>query len=233
MQQAVLSALASPVRRSILWSIWNSELSASDIAAAVGLGSSTVSQHLAILRNAELIELRREGTYRFYRTRQTALRDVQRLLGDDPARWLPLDRPTPSVHKRVARVIELSVAVGCDQSTAFRAFTKPEIGSRWLGSTVEGRDGRFDFNIESRLDVRGHFDVVVAPSLIALSWAFGPDVPLPSTDLRAYIWFTPYREHCSVLVQQMAHDEQQHTKLARMWSVVLDRFRTYANASLA
>ena len=56
--QKVLAALTSPVRREILGLIWDRELSAGEIADAFPVTKPTISQHLAVLREAGLAEHR-------------------------------------------------------------------------------------------------------------------------------------------------------------------------------
>jgi DNA-binding transcriptional ArsR family regulator len=61
-------ALAEPRRREILRMIWSGEMPASHIAARFeDITRSAVSQHLGVLREAELILERRDGTRRLYR----------------------------------------------------------------------------------------------------------------------------------------------------------------------
>jgi DNA-binding transcriptional ArsR family regulator len=63
-----LKALAEPRRREILRLIWSEELPASQIASRFeDITRSAVSQHLGVLRGAELITERRDGTRRLYR----------------------------------------------------------------------------------------------------------------------------------------------------------------------
>jgi DNA-binding transcriptional ArsR family regulator len=62
-----ITVIAAPRRREILRLIWDQELSAGDIAAALPVTFGAVSQHLAVLRDAGIVDVRREGTYRYYR----------------------------------------------------------------------------------------------------------------------------------------------------------------------
>lgn len=68
-----LQVIAAPRRQQILRLIWDRELTAGEIAAAFDVSWSAISQHLTILRAAGLLDERREGTSRIYRTNQTAL----------------------------------------------------------------------------------------------------------------------------------------------------------------
>lgn len=78
--QPVLSALQSPVRREILWMVWDAEVAAGDLAAAFDLTAGTVSTHLAALRRAGLVTVRVDGNFRRYRANREAVRGVLPLI---------------------------------------------------------------------------------------------------------------------------------------------------------
>ena len=65
--------VAEPRRRRILGLIWDRELPAAEIAAEFDVTFGAVSQHLAVLRNAEFVTVRKEGNKRFYRADQDRL----------------------------------------------------------------------------------------------------------------------------------------------------------------
>ena len=65
-----IAVIAAPRRREILRLIWDRELSAGDIAAALPVTFGAVSQHLSVLRDAGVVDVRHEGTYRYYRANQ-------------------------------------------------------------------------------------------------------------------------------------------------------------------
>lgn len=67
--EAAIRALAEPNRRRILELVADRELSAGEIAASFPVTRPAVSQHLSVLREAGLLEERREGTKRLYRAR--------------------------------------------------------------------------------------------------------------------------------------------------------------------
>jgi DNA-binding transcriptional ArsR family regulator len=78
--EASIRALAEPRRRRILELVRDEELTAGDIASAFEISRPAVSQHLAVLRDAGLLELRREGTKRLYRARAEGLADVREFI---------------------------------------------------------------------------------------------------------------------------------------------------------
>ncbi|MGH2538938.1 MAG: ArsR/SmtB family transcription factor [Actinomycetota bacterium] len=71
--QAVLDAISNARRREILRLVWESELSAGDIARKFDVTWPAISQNIAILRKAGLVTERREANRRFYRADQEAL----------------------------------------------------------------------------------------------------------------------------------------------------------------
>jgi DNA-binding transcriptional ArsR family regulator len=74
-------ALAEPRRREILRLVWAEELPAARIAAQFAdVTRSAVSQHLSVLREAELVLERRDGTRRLYRANHAELANVRQFL---------------------------------------------------------------------------------------------------------------------------------------------------------
>lgn len=75
-----ITAIAAPRRREILRLIWDRELSAGDIAAALPVTFGAVSQHLTLLRVAGIVDVRHEGTYRYYRANQERIGPLKAVL---------------------------------------------------------------------------------------------------------------------------------------------------------
>jgi DNA-binding transcriptional ArsR family regulator len=63
----IAKALAHPSRLMMLDLLGKTEMTVTEITKAVGADQSTVSKHLAILKDAGLIAARKEGTTSFYR----------------------------------------------------------------------------------------------------------------------------------------------------------------------
>jgi DNA-binding transcriptional ArsR family regulator len=68
-----LAVLAAPRRRQILGLIWDRERSAGDIARRLPVTFGAVSQHLRVLREAGMVEMRRGGRQRIYQARKDGL----------------------------------------------------------------------------------------------------------------------------------------------------------------
>lgn len=79
---ATLRALAEPQRRRILALVRDQERPAGEIADHFDITPQAISQHLRILKDAGLLNERREGTRRLYALRPEAIDDVRAFLDD-------------------------------------------------------------------------------------------------------------------------------------------------------
>jgi DNA-binding transcriptional ArsR family regulator len=61
-----LAALADPIRRRIVEMLAQRELSAGEIAARFEVSASAISQHLKVLRAAQLVRVRTDAQRRIY-----------------------------------------------------------------------------------------------------------------------------------------------------------------------
>jgi DNA-binding transcriptional ArsR family regulator len=78
--EAALKAIAAPRRREILSLVRDGELSAGEIAAHFDVSRPAVSQHLTVLKEAGLVNERRNGTRRLYRARPEGLAELREFL---------------------------------------------------------------------------------------------------------------------------------------------------------
>jgi DNA-binding transcriptional ArsR family regulator len=78
--EAALKAIAEPSRRRILTLVREGELSAGEIATRFDVTRQAVSQHLGVLKEAGLVDERRNGTRRLYRARPEGLTEVRAFL---------------------------------------------------------------------------------------------------------------------------------------------------------
>ncbi len=72
----VFQALAHPTRVAIVEFLQQGELSVSQLCAKVGVEQANASQHLAILRNKQIVQARKAGNQTFYRLRDPAFGKV-------------------------------------------------------------------------------------------------------------------------------------------------------------
>ena len=73
---SVFTAIADPTRRAILWRLRDGERSVTDLMEPLDLSQSAFSQHLGILREAGLVQARREGRHQIYSVNPEALFEV-------------------------------------------------------------------------------------------------------------------------------------------------------------
>ena len=80
--EAALRALADPRRREMLELVWDDERCPSDLARRCQLSRPATSQHLKVLREADLVSVRVEGNRRFYRVRARRLAELRAMLDE-------------------------------------------------------------------------------------------------------------------------------------------------------
>ena len=78
--EAALKAIAEPNRRRILTLVSDGEMAAGAIAARFDVSGPAISQHLKVLKEAGLVEERRDGTRRLYSLRRAGLLDIKEFL---------------------------------------------------------------------------------------------------------------------------------------------------------
>jgi DNA-binding transcriptional ArsR family regulator len=86
-EESVFRALADGTRRAILEQLAQGEATVTDLLAQALMTQSAVSQHLRVLREAELVEERRAGRHRYYRLRPEPLLVVRDWLGHYETFW--------------------------------------------------------------------------------------------------------------------------------------------------
>lgn len=74
--QLTLKALSDPIRREILNLLKKGRLSAGEIAEHFPVTGASISRHLSVLKEADLIRDEREGKFIFYEINTSVLEDV-------------------------------------------------------------------------------------------------------------------------------------------------------------
>ncbi len=74
--QTTLKALSDPIRRDILNLLKDGSLSAGDIGSHFSVTGASISRHLSVLKDADLIRDRREGKYIYYELNASVLEEV-------------------------------------------------------------------------------------------------------------------------------------------------------------
>ena len=83
----VLEVIAEPTRRRILDAVREGERSVNDLVQHVGMPQPGVSRHLKVLRDAGLVEVRRDAQRRLYRLRAEPLIELDAWLEPYRVEW--------------------------------------------------------------------------------------------------------------------------------------------------
>jgi uncharacterized protein YndB with AHSA1/START domain len=119
------------------------------------------------------------------------------------------------------------VEVPTDQTTTFAAFTDAAVYSRWLGVPVTIKDGRFAATMEWGTEVRGTYELVSPPHLIAMRWDFDHgNVPVPGRELTGYLRVRAGADGGSMVeVHQFVDSPAEAEFMEAAWSTVLGRLK--------
>lgn len=74
--QKTLKALADPIRREILNLLKSKSLSAGEIVDRFPVTGASISRHLSVLKEADLIRDRREGKFIYYELNTSVLEEI-------------------------------------------------------------------------------------------------------------------------------------------------------------
>jgi ArsR family transcriptional regulator, arsenate/arsenite/antimonite-responsive transcriptional repressor len=72
----IYKVLSDPTRREILRLLSNGPMSAGDIAAHFDLSKPTISGHLALLREADFVDITRQGNSLYYNLRMSIVEEA-------------------------------------------------------------------------------------------------------------------------------------------------------------
>ena len=74
--QNTLKALSDPIRREILNLLKQGRMSAGDIVEHFDVTGASISRHLSVLKDADLIRDKREGKYIYYELNTSVLEEI-------------------------------------------------------------------------------------------------------------------------------------------------------------
>lgn len=74
--QSTLKALSDPIRREILNLLKNKKMSAGEIVDHFSVTGASISRHLSVLKEADLIRDTRDGKYIFYELNASVLEEI-------------------------------------------------------------------------------------------------------------------------------------------------------------
>ncbi len=80
--QQTLKALSDPIRREILNMLKSGRMSAGEITDKFDVTGASVSRHLSVLKEADLIRDKREGKFIFYELNASVLEEIMLWITD-------------------------------------------------------------------------------------------------------------------------------------------------------
>lgn len=80
--QQTLKALSDPIRREILNMLKKERLSAGEIAERFDVTFASISRHLSVLKDADLIRDEREGKFIYYTLNASVLEEIMLWISD-------------------------------------------------------------------------------------------------------------------------------------------------------
>lgn len=80
--QQTLKALADPIRREILNLLKNGRMSAGEITQHFDVTNASISRHLSVLKDADLVRDTREGQFIYYELNTSVLEDIMLWIND-------------------------------------------------------------------------------------------------------------------------------------------------------
>jgi DNA-binding transcriptional ArsR family regulator len=98
--EAALRALADASRRTMLETLSRGPVTAGELAVLLPIARPGVSRHLRVLREAGLVEVRREAQRRVYSLRPQPLAEIDEWLGRYRALW---EQRADALHTEIAR----------------------------------------------------------------------------------------------------------------------------------
>lgn len=80
--QNTMKALSDPIRREILNLLKQGRMSAGDIVDHFEVTGASISRHLSVLKDADLIRDKREGKYIYYELNASVLEEIMLWISD-------------------------------------------------------------------------------------------------------------------------------------------------------
>jgi uncharacterized protein (TIGR03086 family) len=229
----LVSVLAEPNRRRLLELLLEGEQSVSCLSAHFGVTRSAISQHLAVLSKAGLVEARADGRFRYYRVIPEGLAALQQALDvfwtkeleDLAAAGVP-GQPVVPGQKGVIVVAEKSVLVPLDPDQTFALLTEPERLRRW--HTVTARidvraGGDYRWTVVPGHTAAGKVVEVEPGRRLVISWGWEGDDGLPPGASTVTITLVPVEGGTVVRLVHEGLTEEQAAGLLQGWEHYLDR----------
>ncbi len=223
----LVAILAEPNRRRLLELLSSGERTVSELAGQFGVTRSAVSQHLGVLSNAGLVEVRQDGRFRHYRLNpdgMAALRDALDVFWTKELEQLATARAPIEGGSNVTA--EKSVLVPLDADETFALLTQPERLRRWQAVTarVELRaGGEYRWTIIPGHTAAGTITEVEPGKRLVFTWGWEDSEDLPPGASTVTITLEPVDGGTSVRLVHSGLTPEQAAGHLEGWSHYGDR----------
>jgi uncharacterized protein (TIGR03086 family) len=223
----LVAVLAEPNRRRLLELLLAGERSVNELAAEFGITRSAVSQHLGVLARAGLVQVRREGRFRYYRADPAGLAELRASLDVFWTRELEeLAAARPPRRREVSMALEKSVLVPLGADETFALLTEPERLRRW--HTVSARidlraGGDYRWTIVPGHTAAGKVIEVEPGRRLVMTWGWEDAEDLPPGASTVTITLEPADGGTLVRLVHDGLTDEQAASHGQGWSHYLDR----------
>ncbi len=107
----VMKALSDPNRVRIMKLLDSKDLCVCELQALIGLAQSTVSKHLKVLEEANLVEHKKEGLWIIYRLAQASTCPYASVLLLNLKQWLNEDTTLCTMLKRLPEIDKRNICI--------------------------------------------------------------------------------------------------------------------------
>jgi DNA-binding transcriptional ArsR family regulator len=118
---AVMKALADESRLKIIWALHGRELCVCQIVELLGSATSTVSKHMSILKQARLVDSRKDGRWTYFRLADEDVPDDARRATELVVESLSGSPKMRDDAKRLRQILKVDREELCKQQHACRS----------------------------------------------------------------------------------------------------------------
>jgi uncharacterized protein (TIGR03086 family) len=226
----LVAVLAEPNRRRLLELLLGGERTVGELQSQFEVTRSAISQHLAVLADAGLVEGRKEGRFRYYRVIPQGLAALRASLDVFWANELEdLAAAGSSPNKGATMATEHSVLVALDADAVFALLTDPERLRRWQAVTarVDVRaGGEYRWTITPGHSAAGVVAEVEPGRRLVMTWGWEDADDLPPGSSTVTITLEPAEGGTLVRLVHDGLTEAQAAGHAQGWSHYLERLVT-------
>jgi len=219
--------MAEPNRRRLLELLLGGERTVGELASQFGVTRSAISQHLAVLSAAGLVEGRKEGRFRHYRVVPEGLAELRSSLD---VFWVneleDLARARPPLDRSVLMAFEKSVLVPLGADETFALLTEPDRLRRWQAVTARvdlRAGGDYRWTIVPGHSAAGKVVEVDPGRRLVMTWGWEDADDLPPGASTITITLEPGEGGTMVHLVHDGLTEEQAAGHAEGWNHYLER----------